>query len=86
MEINEMRNYNFYQKILESWTTQLTPEVRELQKLANDQRIDNQYMTKYERWLEFQSKLERMEKDIAEAKEQVSHILDICAGDEEEVP
>ena len=86
MEINEMRNYNFYQKILESWTTQLTPEVRELQKLTNDQRIDNQYMTKYERWLEFQSKLERMEKDIAEAKEQVSHILDICAGDEEEVP
>lgn len=86
MEINEMRNYNFYQKILESWTTQLTPEVRELQKLANDKHIDNQYMTKYERWLEFQSKLERMEKDIAEAKEQVSHILDICAGDEEEVP
>lgn len=81
-----MRDYNFYQKILESWTAQLTPEVRELQKLANDQHIDHQYMTKYERWLEFQSKLERLEKDITEAKEQVSQILDICAGDEEEVP
>ena len=81
-----MRDYNFYQKILESWAAHLTPEVRELQKLASDQNIDHQYMTKYERWLEFQSKLERLEKDITEAKEQVSHILDICAGDEEEVP
>ena len=77
-----MASYAFYRDQLALFASNLEHTAKELQVLADDSNEENTGKSKFDRWWDYEKKIERLEKDLENIREVSQSIQDYCEDDD----